>query len=95
MNSSLEGNIIKTLTGHTNYVESLAVLPDGYLASGSWDSKIKIWDTVKGIEIKTLTGLTSSVSSLAVLPDGYLASGSNPKIFIWGKKKKSLTEQVF
>jgi len=54
------------------------------LASGSGDTKIKIWDTVKGIEIKTLTGHNSSVRSLAVLPDGYLASGSYQTIFIWG-----------
>ncbi len=56
----------------TNWVRSLAVLPDGSLASGSDDTKIKIWDTIKGIEIKTLTGHTSWVLSLAVLPDGSL-----------------------
>ena len=33
---------IKTLSGHTNSVWSLAVLPDGSLASGSYDTKIKI-----------------------------------------------------
>jgi WD40 repeat protein len=67
---------IKTFSGHTNWVRSLAVLPDGFLASGSSDTKIKIWDTLKGIEIKTLSGHTNSVWSLAVLPDGSLASGS-------------------
>ena len=44
---TVKGIELKTLTGHSNGVWSLAVLPDGYLASGSWDSKIKIWDTVK------------------------------------------------
>jgi WD40 repeat protein len=43
------------------------------LASGSADTRIKIWDTIKGVEIKTLTGHTSYVNSLAVLPDGSLA----------------------
>jgi len=43
------------------------------LASGSSDTKIKIWDTIKGIEIKTLTGHTDWVWSLAVLPDGSFA----------------------
>jgi WD40 repeat protein len=81
--SSIVGNIIKTLTGHTNSVLSLAVLPDGSLASGSGDKTIKIWDTIKGIEIKTLTGHTSEVLSLAVLPDGSLASGSYQKILIY------------
>ncbi len=58
---------------------SLAVLPDGSLASGSYDAKIKIWDTIKGIEIKTLTGYTDWVRSLAVLPDGFLVSCSDDK----------------
>jgi WD40 repeat protein len=75
---------LKLLSGHTNSVLSLAVLPDGSLASGSDDTKIKIWDTMKGIEIKTLNGHTSSVLSLAVLPDGSLASGSYKQIFLWG-----------
>ena len=51
---------IKTFSGHTSSVLSLAVLPDGSLASGSDDTKIKIWDTMKGIEIKTLSDHTSS-----------------------------------
>ena len=34
---------IKTLTGHTSSVYSLAVLPDGSLASGSYDETIRIW----------------------------------------------------
>ena len=75
------------LTGHTSDVLSFAVLPDGSLASGSWDKTIKIWDTIKGIEIKSLTGHTSEVLSLAVLPDGSLASGSaDTRIKIWDKK---------
>jgi WD40 repeat protein len=68
-------------------VYSLAVLPDGSLASCSDDTRIKIWDTIKGIEIKTLTGHTNSVYSLAFLPDGSLASGSyDTRIKIWDKK---------
>jgi WD40 repeat protein len=72
----MKGIEIKTLSGHTSSVLSLAVLPDGSLASCSYDTKIKIWDTMKGIEIKTLSGHTSYVRSLAVLPDGFFASSS-------------------
>jgi WD40 repeat protein len=66
------------------------------LASGSYDTKIKIWDTIKGIEIKTLTGHTNSCYSLAVLSDGSLASGSRDEtIKIWdtikGIEIKTLT----
>jgi len=38
------GKCIKTLEGHTDYVNSLAVLPDDTLASGSDDCNIKIWN---------------------------------------------------
>ena len=76
--------MIKTLTGHSGPIWSLAGLPDGTLASGSWDDTIKIWDTNTGDCLKTLTGHTDSIISLTVLSDGTLASGSNDKtIKIW------------
>ena len=80
------GNLIRTLTGHTSYVLSLAVLKNGYLASGSDDTTIRIWNSDHGNLIKTLTGHTGQVRSLAVLLDGRLASGSGHpdyKIKIW------------
>ena len=65
-------------------VNALAVLPNGYLASGSWDNTIKIWDTETGSEIRNLTGHTNWVRALAVMPNGYLASGSaDTTIKIW------------
>lgn len=33
------------------------------MASGSYDSTIKLWDTATGTELQTLTGLFDSVSS--------------------------------
>jgi WD40 repeat protein len=35
--------IKKTLKGHTSCVSALAVLPNGDLASGSWDTTIKVF----------------------------------------------------
>ena len=75
---------IKTLTGHTDSVRALTVLPDGSLVSGSVDNSIKIWDVTNGQTIKTLTGYTGDVYALSVLPDGSLASGSEDySIKIW------------
>ncbi len=57
-------------------VWSLAVLPNGDLASGSWDNSIKILDSSTWELKRTLTGHTSHVYSQAVMQNGYLASES-------------------
>ena len=67
----------------------LAVLPDGILASGSWDNTVRLWR--EGACVATLTGHTGVVWRLVVLPDGTLASssgclrisGHNNNIMIW------------
>jgi serine/threonine protein kinase len=76
----------KTLTGHSGQVYSLAYSPDGrYLASGSKDRTIKIWEVATGKQLRTLTGHSHSVNSVVYSPDGrYLASGSGDNtIKIW------------
>ncbi len=42
--SAPEAKILKSIKGHTNFVFSLAVLPDGSLISSSDDKTIKIWN---------------------------------------------------
>ncbi|NCR91462.1 MAG: protein kinase [Microcystis aeruginosa G11-01] len=83
----LSGSFIeKTLTGHYYWVVSVVYSPDGrYLASGSWDKTIKIWEVATGKELRTLTGHSEIVFSVAYSPDGrYLASGSRDNtIKIW------------
>jgi WD40 repeat protein len=38
------GHLDHILTGHTNWVEALTVLPDGSLANASYDTTIRVWN---------------------------------------------------
>ncbi|MEG4326884.1 serine/threonine-protein kinase [Microcoleus sp. herbarium5] len=85
--SSLENvSLVKTLTGHSKWVQSVAISPDGQtLVSGSEDRTIKIWNLATGNLIRTLSGHSIWVRSVAISPDGQtLVSGGGDKtITIW------------
>jgi len=60
----------RTLTGHTSWVQAVAITPDGKQAvSASHDETLKVWDLQSGKELKTLTGHTHSVEAVAITPD--------------------------
>lgn len=61
---------MRTLTGHSDWVYSLAVLPSNRLASGSGTDdlgEIKIWNMNDGSLIRTLFGHNGRVRAFAVL----------------------------
>jgi WD40 repeat protein len=68
------GSEVRTLTGHTDDVNSVAFSPDGrLLASGpwdktGWDKTIKLWDVATGSEVRTLTGHTRQCLVRGVQP---------------------------
>jgi WD40 repeat protein/RNase P subunit RPR2 len=76
----------RKLTGHTGWVRSVAVSPDGtWAASGSNDKTVKIWDLETGQCRATLEGHTKLVPSVAITPDGKrILSGSFDKsVRVW------------
>lgn len=76
----------RKLTGHTGWVQSVAVSPDGtWAASGSDDKTVKIWDLETGQCRATLKGHTDSVQSVGITPDGKrILSGSvDTSVRVW------------
>ena len=74
--------------GHTDMVRTFVYSPNGkYLASGSNDRNVIIWDTSKPNfhVLHTLTGHTSPVNEIKFFPNGtYIAScSSSGQIIIW------------
>ena len=76
----------QTLPSHADWINSVVWSPNGkYIASGSNDCTIKIWDATTGACIHTLTGHDNRITSVSWSPDGkQLASSSDDcTIKIW------------
>ena len=84
-------HITKTLTGHTNCVRDIKLLPHlkEFILSCSSDTKIKLWKlTGKGSCIKTFLGHNSWVFNLLVLTeDFFISAGGRGELLVWDKNK--------
>ncbi len=84
--SSKTFQLIATLTGHTDWVNTLAIIPSNEnIVSGSNDETIRVWNSKTFQLIATLTGHVNLLFALAILPSNEtIVSGSKDKtIKLW------------
>jgi len=88
--NAITGSQIATLSGDTDWVESLAFSPDRTsLVSGNLHGTVELWDVQTGGVVKTFNGHTSGVTSVSISADcTMVASGSQDStIRFWDIQK--------
>jgi serine/threonine protein kinase/sugar lactone lactonase YvrE len=77
---------LHTLSGHSSWVVSLVLSPDGQtLFSGSLDDRIMVWDVETGERLGTLMGHVKAINGLATSPDGktLISCSDDDTIKLW------------
>ncbi|MET8940470.1 WD40 repeat domain-containing protein, partial [Streptomyces rubiginosohelvolus] len=88
--SQVSPSLVRTLTGHTGTVDSVAVaVLEGrpHVVTGGSDSTVRVWDLATGTQTLELTGHTDTVDSVAVaVLEGrphVVAGGSDSTVRVW------------
>ena len=78
------GKELRSFTGHTNTVRSVAFSPDGRFAlSGSGDSTLKLWEMATGKELRSFSGHTNATNSAAFSSNGRYALFGDDTLHLW------------
>ena len=82
----LEAQLLSMISGHDKTVTTVAYSPDGrWVASGSWDQSVRIWDAATFEPAAALAGHEGAITSIVYSPDGSrVFSGSRDhSIRVW------------
>jgi serine/threonine protein kinase len=78
------GTTLCTYTGHSGNITALAYSPNSkFIASGSDDTTVQIWEAATGKHLLTYTGHTSSINSLEWSPDGKTIASAGDNVHVW------------
>ena len=72
--------------GHSRYVSCLDYSPDGkYVATGSYDHNIILWNARNGKQIRTFSMHTDAVTALFFSPDGnkIVSTSADNKVLVY------------
>jgi guanine nucleotide-binding protein subunit beta-2-like 1 protein len=85
-----EFKLKQNLTGHTGYVNTVSISPDGSLcASGGKDGTAMLWDLSEGKHLYSLDA-GDIINSLVFSPNHYwLCAGTDTGIMIWDLESKA------
>jgi eukaryotic-like serine/threonine-protein kinase len=95
--NAVDGREIRSLSGHTGSIHSLAFSADGTrLASAGADAIVRIWDVASGQLNTTLAGHAGSIFAVAFSPDGsrLISAGADQTIRFWDCETRQLTHTL-
>eukprot|EP00276_Gloeochaete_wittrockiana_P001689 CAMPEP_0184672464 /NCGR_PEP_ID=MMETSP0308-20130426/86109_1 /TAXON_ID=38269 /ORGANISM="Gloeochaete witrockiana, Strain SAG 46.84" /LENGTH=569 /DNA_ID=CAMNT_0027119795 /DNA_START=175 /DNA_END=1884 /DNA_ORIENTATION=+ len=90
----VSGRVIRTLTGHRNWIWGLSISSDGTrIASGGTDKSIRVWNLKSGDLVGTLENLESGVHDVSISGGGRcVAFGSTDVVVrVWDIEKDIVT----
>lgn len=88
---------LRRLDDGTSAIRSLCELPNGWLAAGSEDGIIRIWNVESGTLVRRMGSGRRPVTKLAVLPDGQMivgCQGDRPGVTLWDWRNAVQTRSI-
>jgi WD40 repeat protein/serine/threonine protein kinase len=83
-----------TLKGHGAWLEAVAAMPRGRLATAGGDHSLKLWDVVAGQEVGTFQEHDSWLGHVAVSPDGWSIATSSSDRTVKLRDARPMTPEV-
>ena len=86
--------LLRIVTGHTGWVRTVAIAPDGaWLTTAGDDKTVRLWNPDTGECTAILTGHTDWVASVAIAPDGtwLVSAGLDHTVRLWDRETGECT----